>query len=60
MRADSRDEDDGIFWVAKGSAGGEVVCCRAGGGGDTDAVGLYRGEVFVIAEDFYGRHGCGD
>lgn len=57
MRADGCDEDDGVFGVAEGAAGGEVVGGAAGGGGDADAVGLDGGEVFVAAEDFDGGHG---
>lgn len=57
MCADGGDEDDGVFGVAKGATGAEIVGCGAGGGGDADAVGLDGGEVFVVAEDFDGRHG---
>ena len=57
MRADGGDEDDGVFGVAEGTAGGEVVGCRAGGSGDADTVGLDGGEMFVVAEDFDCGHG---
>ena len=53
-------EDHGVFGVAEGTARCEVVGCAAGGGRDADAVGLDRGEVFVIAEDFDGGHCCGE
>ena len=56
MRADGCDEDDGVLGVAERAASGEVVGGAAGGGGDTDAVGLDGGEVFVVAEDFDGGH----
>ena len=58
MCADGCDEDDGVFWVAEGAAGGEVVGCGAGWSGDADAVGLDGGEVFVVAKDFDGGHRC--
>ena len=56
MGADCGDEDDRVFGVAEGAAGGEVVGCGAGRGGDADSVGLDCCEVFVVAEDFYGGH----
>ena len=56
MRADGGDEDDGVFGMAEGAAGCEVVGCGAGGGGDADSVGLDGCEVFVVAEDFDGGH----
>jgi len=55
--ANSCDEDDGVFRVAEGATGSEVVGRAACGGGDADAVGLDGGEVFIVAEDFDGGHG---
>ena len=58
MCANGCDEDDGVFGVAEGAASGEVVGGAAGGGGDADSIGLDGGEVFVVAKNFDGGHGC--
>ena len=58
MGADGGDEDYGVFWVAEGAAGCQVVGCGAGWGGDADPVGLDGGEVFVVAEEFDCGHCC--
>lgn len=58
VRADGCHEDDGVVRVAERAAGREVVCGRAGGGGDADAVGLYGRDVVVVTEDFDARHCC--
>ena len=57
MGADGREEDDGVFGMAEGAAGREIVSGGARRGSDADAIGLHGGEVFVIAEDFNGGHG---
>lgn len=57
MRADGGDEDDGVLGVAEGAPGCEIVGCRAGGCSNTDAVGLNRGEMLVVAKDFCRGHG---
>lgn len=59
MRADGRDEDDGVVWVAEGAAGGEVVGGGSRGGGDADAVGEDGGHEFFVHEEFGAGHCCG-
>ena len=49
MRADSRNEDDWVVWVAEGAPGSEVVGGGARWGGDADAVGLHGRDVEVVA-----------
>lgn len=39
MRADCREQDDGVVRVAEGAAGREVVGCASCWGGDAEAVG---------------------
>lgn len=57
MRADGRDEDDGVVGMAEGAAGCEVVGCRARRRRHADTVSLHRCEVLVVAEDFDRGHG---
>lgn len=57
MRADGCDEDDWVFGVTEGAAGGEIVGGAAGGGSNADAIGLDGGKVLVVAEDFDRGHG---
>ena len=59
VRADGGQQNHGVFRVAEGAAGGEVVGCRPGGRGNADAVGLYGGEMLVIAKDLDGGHCLG-
>ena len=40
VRADSCHKDHRVLWMAKRSAGCEIVGCRTGGSGNTDTIGL--------------------
>lgn len=51
-------ENNGVVGMAKGTASREVICGGACRRGDADAIGLDRGKMLVITEQFNRRH-CG-
>lgn len=55
--ADGCNKDDGVFWMRKRAASGEVVSSRSGWGSNANSVCEQGGEMLVVSEEFDLRHG---